>query len=248
MPIHDWTRVSAGTFHDFHSAWIVHLKEALNESVLPQGYYALAEQRAGETGPDVLTLEAPLDRAAPSPEETLPGTIAVAERPPKVEWAAKTEAAFYLERQRSLVIRHATGDRIIAIVEIVSPANKASHANLESLLNKALAALRQRYHLLLIDLHPPGPHDPQGIHGALWGELGEPEYAAPEDAPLTLAAYAADEAISAYVQPVAVGRPLPDMPLFLRSDRYVNAPLEETYMTSWRGVPERWRRVIEAAD
>lgn len=22
MPIHDWTRVSAGTFHDFHVAWI----------------------------------------------------------------------------------------------------------------------------------------------------------------------------------------------------------------------------------
>jgi hypothetical protein len=30
MPVHDWTRVSAATFHDFHGAWIVHLKETLN--------------------------------------------------------------------------------------------------------------------------------------------------------------------------------------------------------------------------
>jgi hypothetical protein len=30
MPMHDWTRVSAGTYHDFHNAWITHIKEALN--------------------------------------------------------------------------------------------------------------------------------------------------------------------------------------------------------------------------
>jgi hypothetical protein len=34
MPIHDWTRVDAGTFHDFHQAWITHLKETLNDGVL----------------------------------------------------------------------------------------------------------------------------------------------------------------------------------------------------------------------
>jgi hypothetical protein len=36
------------------------------------------------------------------------------------------------------------------------------------------------------------------------------------------------------------------MPLFLSSDRYVNLPLEPTYMGAWRGVPARWKRVIEA--
>ena len=30
MPLHDWARVSAGTYHDFHNSWITHLKEALN--------------------------------------------------------------------------------------------------------------------------------------------------------------------------------------------------------------------------
>jgi hypothetical protein len=246
MPIHDWTRVNAGTFHAFHSAWIVHLQEALNGGTLPQGYYALAEQRAGEIGPDVLTLESQTNRPDSSQygDEPLSGSLAVAEHPPQVQWSAETELAHYLERQRSLVIRHATGDRIVALVEIVSPANKATRANLDSFLDKALAALRQHYHLLIVDLHPPGTHDPQGIHGALWSELGELGYLAPEDAPLTLAAYSAGEVTRAYVEPTAVGRVLAEMPLFLMPHRYVKTPLEETYLASWRGMPQRWREVI----
>ncbi len=57
MPIHDWTRVSAGTFHDFHTAWIAELRRALNGGVLPEGYYAMAEQVANQVIPDVLTLQ-----------------------------------------------------------------------------------------------------------------------------------------------------------------------------------------------
>jgi hypothetical protein len=59
MPVHDWTRVTAGIFHDFHHEWISAIKRALNSGLLPPGYYALAEQIAGGMGPDVLTLELP---------------------------------------------------------------------------------------------------------------------------------------------------------------------------------------------
>lgn len=45
MGIHDWTRVASGTVHDFHSGWILHLKEALNEGILPPDYYAMAVYR-----------------------------------------------------------------------------------------------------------------------------------------------------------------------------------------------------------
>jgi hypothetical protein len=34
MPVHDWTRVSAGTFHHFHQAWIVEISNSLR---LPGG-------------------------------------------------------------------------------------------------------------------------------------------------------------------------------------------------------------------
>ena len=57
MPLHDWTRVSAGTFHGFHTLWIGELTRSLNTELLPSQYYAEPEQVAGQTGPDVLTLE-----------------------------------------------------------------------------------------------------------------------------------------------------------------------------------------------
>src|SRR6516165_2929582 len=59
VPIHDWTRVTAGTWHDFHLAWIAEIRNALNGGILPADYYAQAEQIAGPLGPDVLTLQVP---------------------------------------------------------------------------------------------------------------------------------------------------------------------------------------------
>jgi hypothetical protein len=41
---------------------------------------------------------------------------------------------------------------------------------------------------------------------------------------------------------------LPDMPLFLTTEHYINVPLERTYAAAWEGVPDRWRRVIEPKD
>src|SRR5207244_10051606 len=57
MSIHDWTRVHAGIFHDFHHEWISTIKRALNSGLLPSEFYALAEQVAGGLHPDVLALE-----------------------------------------------------------------------------------------------------------------------------------------------------------------------------------------------
>ena len=41
----------------------------------------------------------------------------------------------------------------------------------------------------------------------------------------------------AYVEPVAVGDLLPDMPVFLTPDRYVPCPLDATYQTAWDQFP-----------
>jgi hypothetical protein len=49
----------------------------------------------------------------------------------------------------------------------------------------------------------------------------------------------------AYVEPVAIGAALPEMPLFLEEDWYVNVPLEATYQEAYTTVPRRWREVIE---
>lgn len=252
MPVHDWTRVSAGTFHAFHTAWITHLQEALNGGILPSDYYALGEQRSGDIGPDVLTLHTGADsedmpETPPSGPQNV-GMIAVAEHPPKVRLAleATRDAAFYTAKRRTLVIYHSTGDRIVALLEIVSPGNKHSLRTIEAFLDKAMAALNAGYHLLVIDLFPPARHDPNGMHGLIWEYLNDEVWQAPTEYPLSLASYCAKSPIAAYVEPIAVGMQLVDMPLFLTPQHYVNLPLEDTYMAAWRGVPERWRRVIEA--
>ena len=59
MPIHDWTRVRANRFHDFHQTWIGRIREALNAGVLPPGYFAMREQITGGPEPDVVALELP---------------------------------------------------------------------------------------------------------------------------------------------------------------------------------------------
>jgi len=56
MPIHDWTRVSAGTLHDFHQGWTIEIRNRLNSGVLPDGYYAMADQRVSGPEPDIIAL------------------------------------------------------------------------------------------------------------------------------------------------------------------------------------------------
>src|SRR6202521_1167581 len=84
MPVHDWTRVEAGIFHDFHVAWIPEIRKALNGGLLPEGYYALAEQHTGRAIADVLTLHASPASSAPLPLPPATGGILVAETPPRL--------------------------------------------------------------------------------------------------------------------------------------------------------------------
>lgn len=245
MPIHDWTRVHAGTFHDFHGSWIFVLKRELNGGILPEGFYAMSEQVAGETGPDVLALE----RTDTLPKEHASGSngaTAVADFPPKVSFTVSlSEEEIYTLKRRTLAIRHVSGDRVVAYIEILSPGNKQGQAALDRVLDKALSVLKHGCHLLIVDLFPPSNLDPEGIHGALWSQLARTDWRQPADKPLTLAAYTGGIMPRAYVEPVRVGDPLPSMPLFLQEDWYVEVPLEQTYQEAYASVPKRWRDVVE---
>src|SRR5262245_28196337 len=141
MPIHDWTRVSAGTFHHFHAAWVPEIAKALNGGILPPAYYAMAEQMAGEVGPDVLTLQAtPADGEEKGGEPE--GGIALATAPPRVRFTAEFEIEAYARKRRTVVIHHGSDDRIVAMAEVLSLGNKASRHALRSLVAKVFACLQ----------------------------------------------------------------------------------------------------------
>ena len=183
------------------------MQRVLNGGVLPGGYYALAEQVANQVIPDVLPLQdASAEEGDPSDaelEEDIDGGgvgVAVAEAPPRVAMREViSEAMLLAARRRRLVIRHATGDRIVAFVEIVSPGNKEKQGSLDSFVDKAVGALNANYHLLLMDLFPPRPFDPTGIHGAIWQRLGG-SYEPPAGKPLTLAGYAAEGTVTSVLR------------------------------------------------
>ncbi|HTU93071.1 MAG TPA: DUF4058 family protein [Gemmataceae bacterium] len=249
MPIHDWTRVEDGIFHHFHHGWIEEIARALNRGLLPDNYYAMAEQRAVGYEPDVLTLHGGNNDADDSDDAPVPaspeGGLLLA--PPKMLATDEAEVDFYRRKAKNVTVRHVSGDRIVAMVEIVSPGNKSSYNRFRAFVEKSARLLERQIHLLVLDLHPPGPRDPQGIHGAIWDETTARPYHLPADKPLTLVSYECDLAIRTYVVNVAVGDVLPDMPLFLVPQGQVSVPLEPTYQIAYEAVPRRWRRVLEAA-
>lgn len=245
MPVHDWTRVISGIFHDFHQRWIGAIRDCMNDGRLPPKYYALAEQVAEGPHPDVVALESRLAENQTDGGSSNGGALAVLEHPPKVQYTEEIEREIYARSASRVAIYHASGDRVVAFIEIVSPGNKHSAFEMELFMRKLTEALERGIHLLVVDVHPPGPHDPRGMHAALWQQRSSDPHGVTPDHPLGLSAYRSDVAPTAYFQPVAVGEPLPDMPVFLTPDHYVNVPLEATYIEAWRGVPDRWKQVIE---
>jgi Protein of unknown function (DUF4058) len=246
MPIHDWTRIYDGAFHDFHHAWITELRNALNGGILPRDYYAMAEQVARPVVPDVLTLQSRNRSQDPRSDEPIGGATAVAIAPPRVRMSNRMEPLPFTRRQRTLVVRHASDDRIVALIEILSAGNKSSDKEFQAFVTKAVTFLERGRHLLLIDLHPRTSRDPNGIYPVIWAEAGGEPDAVPVDKPLTLVSLDAGPPLSAYVEPVAIGDPLIDMPLFLAPDWYVSVPLEATYQAAYRGEPRQIREVLDA--
>ena len=240
MPIHDWTRVRANRFHDFHQSWTIAIRNALNAGRLPPGYFAMVEQKTGGPEPDVVTLE-----LTPPASPAVRRSCAVDLQPPKARFVTRSEAAGYARKANRITIRHPDGD-VVAIIEIVSPGNKDSRHAIRAFARKAVEFLQAGVHLLIVDLFPPAARDPQGIHKVIWDRLRDEPFALPPDKPLTLAAYAVGTETVAYVEPVAVGDPLPDMPIFLTADRYVPCPLEATYQTAWEQFPAPLRGPLES--
>jgi hypothetical protein len=234
MPIHDWTRVDAGLFHDFHQSWTFTLRQALNAGCLPPGYFALIEQNIKGPIPDVLTLKLAAD--AETSDRPDAGGIAVASAPPQSCVVQQTEADLYAHKANRITVRHRHGE-VVAVIEIVSPGNKSSQAAFRVLVEKSADLIYQGVHLLVIDLFPPGRRDPHGIHKAIWSEFQDDGFELPPHKPLTLASYSSGPVKTAYVEPLAVGDALPSMPLFLETGTYVSAPLEATYGAAWDAFP-----------
>ena len=169
MPLHDWTRVDGGIFYSFHNSRIASIVETLNNGLLPEDYYSLGDQVAGLGDPDVLALYVPNDNGNSNGYGySGDGGTALMTAQPKTRVVAHADNDNYTRLQRRIAIRHVSGHRIVALIEIISAGNKSSHFRWNEFLDKALSAIRGGIHLLLIDIY----HRPHAIRAEFMARCG----------------------------------------------------------------------------
>jgi hypothetical protein len=152
------------------------------------------------------------------------------------------EAEVYAHIADRIAVHQVDGPTV-AVIEIVSPGNKASDVALRAFVARKSGLIKRGINVLVLDLLPPAEWDPLGIYNVLGSEPADFEL--PADKPLVLVAYEAGPEWKAYVEPVAVGDVLPDMPLFLGPSYYVPTPLEATYLTTWNAFPAPLKGLLE---
>lgn len=216
----------------------------LNRGLLPDGLSALVEQRAGPKEPDVLAIEDASSQWQAEAERSLSLATQVQ---PATRIVRRTTREIYSGRANRIVVKHHLG-RTIAVIEILSPGNKDSRASLRDFVDKTIDFLRAGIHILVVDVFPPTTRDPFGMHKLIWDEILEEDFAFPPGKDRVLASYRSGREQTAYVEPLAVGDPLPDMPLFLTDEFYVTVPLEAAYQTAWNASPKALRTEVETGN
>ena len=180
MPVHDWSRVGSGTFHNFPVLWTTTITNGFNAGLLPQGDFAMAEQVIGGPEPDVIALKTFTERYTESPaSKVAPAEPAVVAQP-TTRFVLTADSERYAHKANHVVVRHELG-RVHAIIEIISPGYKDSQHAIRSIVEKLVSMIRNDINLLIIDPFPPTMRDPQGPHQLIWNEFTDQDFELPPD-------------------------------------------------------------------
>jgi len=124
--------------------------------------------------------------------------------------------------------------RLVAAVEIISPANKDRPDHRRAFVSKCIALLRERVSVVLVDVVTTRTHN---LYGELLGQIGQADPGLNPEPPLYTAACRLtkredDWHLETWAQSLDLGRPLPTMPLWLADNLAVPLELEESYEQS----------------
>lgn len=242
MPIHDWTRVPAGIYHGFHLRWIGRLTEALNTGGLPREFYADSEQYTDGKNADVLALHrSPAGSDIPI---TPTGPVATLARPANSLHRTARKPKTEKQMRRRLVVRHISGHRVVAHIEIVSPRNKDRRTAAEEFIVKGREAIDGGVHLAVIDLFPPTRAARRGLAPGIWRKYDPAPVVTPPEQPLCLASFTSAVRSEALFQFQTFGDELPPFPLSLAESLSVNLPLADTYAAAFAGSPPYLRELL----
>jgi hypothetical protein len=215
-------------WESFHVTWAGAIADALNEDLLPDGYFAEEHAHAGaRIEIDVATFAD--DRPGAAPAGAGVATQPYAPPTPSLVIPAAFPDAFEVR-----VYQSEGGAKLVAAVELVSPANKDRDAHRRAFAAKCAGYLAQGVGLIVVDVVTTRQAN---LHAAVMGLLGQGATGLPADAELYAAAYrpiVRDGAgqIEVWPEPLAVGQPLPTLPLSLNAELCVPIDLEATYTTA----------------
>jgi hypothetical protein len=215
-------------WRSFHGAWAAAMARWLNQGVLPAGYYAVPlVDRDGPIEIDVATLR----------NHEAPGSTS-GEVEPRT-WAAPAPAlavAVDLATVDGVEVQVFADDgdpRLAAAIELLSPRNKDRPAARQAFAVKCVGYLQQGSSVVVVDTVTTRRADLNSTILSLLGvDIGA---AALPLASLSAVSYQAvrreDELqqLQVWPAPLALGRPLPTLPLWIASDFSVPLDLESSY-------------------
>lgn len=218
----------------FHTAWIAYTSGRLNR-VLPLGYFA---EETAHAGPhfeiDIATFGADAPPVG-GPAVPAVGRVAVAE--PAV-WAPPvptTVPVVFADDFEVRVLSNLGGEarRLVAAIELVSPANKDRPSARRAFAAKVASYLYNGVAVILVDVVTDRTAN---LHNEALDLFAPPGVARlPDSVRLYAAAYQpirrGDRTeTDIWVVPLAVGDRLPTLPLWLTAVEYVPVDFEETYV------------------
>jgi hypothetical protein len=221
------------SWESFHATWAVVLMERLNQ-MLPRRYKAVVETHLGShVEADVAEFERPVEEENGAAEGE--GGVAVQTWAPPV--TKLVAPAVFPEVFEVQVFEQRGGWRLVAVVELVSPRNKDRDESRVAFAAKCAAYLQCGIGLIVVDIVTERHFN---LHNELADLLRwEERLRMSEDAHLYAAAYRParrQERTEIDLWPVAlaVGNPLPLLPLALKGARAIPLDLEVTYTDARR--------------
>lgn len=217
-------------WESLHTTWISAIADELNQSSLPQGYFA--EETVHPTARaevDVATFEEEIRQDS--------GGVAIAGRktwtPAAPTWTIP--GAIY-EGVELLVFHDEGGARLVAAIELISPANKDRPETRRAFAAKCTSILYAGASLILIDVVTERLAN---LHNDLMHLLGDKAAACVSTAQLYAVAYRPvlrneERQVEMWPTDLAVGKPLPELPLWIAPDIAVPVNLETTYQDACR--------------
>jgi hypothetical protein len=226
-PHHHW--------ESFHSNWATRIADGI-AALLPTDFQ-VEEHTHGGVGfeIDVATFQSASSQDHPATAGPVLATLAAPTYAPPVP--DHTIPAAFPDTFEVRVFNTTAGLTLVAVIELVSPGNKDRPAERLAFATKCASYLAQGVSLIVMDV-VTNRH--ANLHNEIMRlmEIG-PDLHFPTDVKLYVTAYRParrdqDEEIDVWMRPLALGAPLPTLPLRLTGDLFVPVDFESAYQEACR--------------